>query len=191
MIKAGLAAVMLVMGSAANATLYSATFSGAAERPTPVVSEGKGFGTLRVLGDSIRVEVTFSDLGSGLRDGHIHAVAGPEASAPVAIGFPDLTPLLGSTSGVYSALIDLTLASTYRPAFITANGGTVEGAQARLLAALDSGEAYFNLHTVNFPGGEIRGNLTAVPEPASWAMMVMGFGLAGAVMRRRVAPSAA
>ena len=26
---------------------------------------------------------------------------------------------------------------------------------------------------------------TAVPEPATWAMMIMGFGLAGAAMRRR------
>jgi hypothetical protein len=29
------------------------------------------------------------------------------------------------------------------------------------------------------------GNLTAVPEPATWAMMIMGFGLVGGVMRRR------
>jgi hypothetical protein len=34
----------------------------------------------------------------------------------------------------------------------------------------------------NFNG---TGNLTAVPEPATWAMMIMGFGLVGGVMRRR------
>lgn len=28
-------------------------------------------------------------------------------------------------------------------------------------------------------------NFTAVPEPATWAMMIVGFGLAGAAMRRR------
>jgi len=33
------------------------------------------------------------------------------------------------------------------------------------------------------PGG--NNSTTAVPEPASWALMVMGFGLAGAAMRRR------
>jgi hypothetical protein len=27
----------------------------------------------------------------------------------------------------------------------------------------------------------------AVPEPATWAMMIMGFGLVGAAMRRRTA----
>jgi len=34
--------------------------------------------------------------------------------------------------------------------------------------------------------GQIRlGPLTAVPEPATWAMMIMGFGGLGALMRRR------
>ena len=33
-------------------------------------------------------------------------------------------------------------------------------------------------------GGGDDSNLPAVPEPASWAMMVAGFGLAGAAMRR-------
>lgn len=189
-IKHFLAATMFFAASAANATLYSATFSGAAERPLPVVSAGTGFGTLRILGDSIQIDISYSGLGSGLRDGHLHAVGGPELSAIVAIGFPNLTPLLGTTSGVYSALIDLTQMATYRAAFIMASGGTVAGAQARFLAALDTDEVYFNLHTVNFPAGEIRGNITAVPEPASWAMMVLGFGLAGVALRRRVAIAA-
>jgi hypothetical protein len=30
-------------------------------------------------------------------------------------------------------------------------------------------------------------DVTAVPEPASWAMMIVGFGLVGAVSRRRQA----
>lgn len=37
-------------------------------------------------------------------------------------------------------------------------------------------------------GGSYSGNLglgAAVPEPASWAMMIAGFGLVGAAMRRR------
>ena len=35
------------------------------------------------------------------------------------------------------------------------------------------------------PGGEIRGFLTAVPEPASWAMMIAGLAMVGGTMRRR------
>lgn len=34
-------------------------------------------------------------------------------------------------------------------------------------------------------GGAFRVTITAVPEPASWAMMIAGFGLAGAAMRRK------
>ncbi|WP_068877503.1 PEPxxWA-CTERM sorting domain-containing protein, partial [Phenylobacterium sp. CCH9-H3] len=34
--------------------------------------------------------------------------------------------------------------------------------------------------------GQLRlGDITAVPEPSTWAMMIMGFGFAGALMRRR------
>ncbi|NJC09655.1 PEPxxWA-CTERM sorting domain-containing protein [Polymorphobacter fuscus] len=43
-----------------------------------------------------------------------------------------------------------------------------------------------NLYGIRFntdPGASIR--IAAVPEPASWAMMIVGFGLSGAAMRRR------
>jgi hypothetical protein len=33
--------------------------------------------------------------------------------------------------------------------------------------------------------------ITAVPEPAAWALMICGFGLAGATLRRRIARAAA
>ena len=42
------------------------------------------------------------------------------------------------------------------------------------MAALASNKAYLNIHTNVYPGGEIRGFLTAVPEPATWMMMMMG-----------------
>ena len=35
------------------------------------------------------------------------------------------------------------------------------------------------------PGDIAQGSDTAVPEPAAWAMMLAGFGLVGAAMRRR------
>ena len=36
----------------------------------------------------------------------------------------------------------------------------------------------------------VQGNIGAVPESATWAMMITGFGLVGGMMRRRVAKSA-
>ncbi|MBN8807380.1 MAG: PEP-CTERM sorting domain-containing protein [Sphingomonas sp.] len=45
------------------------------------------------------------------------------------------------------------------------------------------------LYTLNFGAGNGTFNstaqLTAVPEPATWGMMIMGFGLMGAALRSR------
>jgi hypothetical protein len=37
----------------------------------------------------------------------------------------------------------------------------------------------------SFEFDNLAGTLVAVPEPTSWALMIMGFGMAGAVLRRR------
>ena len=67
------------------------------------------------------------------------------------------------------------------------NEGNVFGTGATLsltLAGIQSVRFYSNGATVGFDNFEF-GTLTAVPEPASWAMMIAGFGLAGAAARRR------
>lgn len=66
------------------------------------------------------------------------------------------------------------------------NVATVAGAQAAFITGLLNGQAYFNIHTTQFPSGEIRGQLQAVPEPA--ALLLMGTGLIEAVgvIRRRL-----
>jgi hypothetical protein len=95
-------------------------------------------------------------------------------------GFP-----LGVTSGTYDMTFDLTDPITYNPAFVAANGGTVEGAEAALLAGLAAGEAYLNIHTTVVPGGEIRGFLHAVPEPSGLVLAAVGGGFVLAALRRR------
>jgi hypothetical protein len=70
---------------------------------------------------------------------------------------------------------------------VTAENNSVPQAEAALIAAIEAGTAYLNIHTTAFPGGEIRGILAlaaAVPEPASLALF--GSALLGfALMRRR------
>ena len=52
----------------------------------------------------------------------------------------------------------LNLAS-YNPTFVAANGGTAASAAKALLAGIQAGQAYLNIHSMMFPGGEIRGFL--------------------------------
>jgi hypothetical protein len=186
----GLAAA-LVGASAAQAGIfiYTANLSGPAESPANN-SPGTGTSTVTIDTDAhtMRVQATFSGLLGTTTASHIHAptalpVTGTASVAtqlPSFSGFP-----LGVTSGTYDNLFDLLTASTYNPSFVTANGGTVAGAEAALLSALAQGRAYLNIHSSQFGGGEIRGFLIGVPEPASWAMMLLGFGAIGLAIRRR------
>ena len=71
-----------------------------------------------------------------------------------------------------------------------------DGLGARSRFGGTAADAFFTLTTKNNPDGVPGGSNTAVytlgsatvpavPEPATWAMMVGGFGLLGATMRRR------
>jgi hypothetical protein len=184
-------AAALACASAAQAatTVYTATLSGPAESP-PNASAGTGTSTVTIddVANTMLVEVNFSGLTGTTTASHIHATtalgftgtAGVATQVPTFSGFP-----LGVTSGTYSNLFDLLTAATYNPSFVTANGGTAAGAESALLSAIGSGRAYLNIHTTAFPGGEIRGFLVAVPEPATWGMMLLGFGAIGLAFRRR------
>ena len=84
----------------------------------------------------------------------------------------------------------MTLASSYNAAFITASGGTTAGAFAALLAGLNAGQAYFNIHTNIFQGGEIRGFLQETPLPAAlplFATILAGGGLIAWRRKRKAA----
>ena len=118
---------------------------------------------------------------------HIHCCAplgtnvGVATTVPAFPGFP-----LGVTQGVYlSPVFDLTQSTIYNPAFVTLEGGLSQ-AEAALIAGIEGGMTYFNIHTTTNPGGEIRGQLEplgSVPEPTT--LLLWGSTMAGLALARR------
>lgn len=168
---------------------YTSALAGANENP-PAASPGTGSTTVTIdtATHTLHVVSNFSGLTSNTVASHIHCCAVPPTNAGVAtttpsfVGFP-----LGVTSGSMDQTYDTTLAGSWNPAFITAHGGTPATAEAALAAGLAAGQAYLNIHTVNFPGGELRGNLAlqvvllppiATPALSDWAMGFLALLLA-------------
>jgi len=176
--------------SSATIFSYEAFLDGPSESP-PNASPATGLAEVDYNDalHTLHVNISFSGLLGTTTASHIHAptatagsgTAGVATTTPYFAGFP-----IGVTSGTYDNTLDLTQASSYNPSYVTANGGTTAGAESALAAALAADEAYLNIHSTVFPGGEIRGFLIAVPEPCSFALAIGAtFGLALVSRARR------
>jgi len=189
----GALAAILVLGCAQSALavpyLFRTILSGPNESP-PNASLGTGVADVVFDPDplvhTMQVHVDFSGLTGMTTASHIHCctplpltgTAGVATTTPTFAGFP-----LGVTSGTYDNTLDMLLASSYNPSFVTAHGGTTAQAEADLLAAMLLGETYLNIHSTFVGTGEIRGFLVFVPEPVT--LSVFGAGLAGVALLRR------
>ena len=170
---------------------YRAVSSGPGESP-PNASPGSSIGSFQLDGTMLRADIPFTDLTTGTVAAHIHcctaeSLAGTAGVAIPLFGFPS-----GVTAGNYSQTFDLMDAAVYDPNFLSAFGGTAAGASAALLDALGDNTAYLNIHTSQYPGGEIRGFMVAapIPEPGSWAMLGVGLLGVGMMARRRIGQQA-
>jgi hypothetical protein len=116
---------------------FPATLTGG-QQSTPVSTSATGTGVvvLNSAGDQITVSLNYSGLSSAASAGHIHGPAAIGADAGVLFDFS------GSVSGTSGSVSGQTFAinSTHR-------------------GQLEAGLFYFNIHTGNFGGGEIRGQI--------------------------------
>jgi len=174
----------------ARATIfqYVVTLNGA---NAGTASLGTGSGTVNYdnVAHSLQLQVNFSGLTGTTTASHIHSptltpftgTASVATTTPSFTGFP-----LGVTSGSFSSTLDLTLASSWNPSYVTANGGTTAGAEAAFASQIAAGRGYWNIHSSFAGGGEINGFITAIPEPSSLALGGLGFvGIAARAWRRR------
>ncbi len=199
--------IILFASAAAHAdTLLFANLTTTQEPPpvNPTLSDGitprpVSFGTATFVLNDARTQMTFTatifniditgsqtaDLNDNLTNAHIHASSNPSftppATAGVVWGFfgnpfnnnnPNdgtVTPFVTGVGGVFTGTWNLT----------EGNSTTLALQVGNILA----GRSYINFHTVQFGGGEIRGAITAVPEPAT--MLLLATGLVGVAAKVR------
>jgi hypothetical protein len=176
------AAVFLGLVPAAASAIsipFTATLNGAQEVPardTPAIGSATGL----LTGDPGAYALTYTVTYSGLTGpiaapfAHIHNAAfGSNGPIVHDLDGASLPPIAGSTSGVITG--DWLSSDATRP--------LTDALVTQFLA----GNLYFNIHTVPFPGGEIRGQLSAVPEPSSALLALIGAVALGFALRKRQA----
>jgi hypothetical protein len=175
------ACILMVAGVVSAATVYTATLDQSQEvPPTGVTATGSGMATLDDTETMLMVSLTWVGLTGAPGAAHIHCCPGPGVNATVAIDFvPAGFP---TAPGVFTGTFDLTDAASYGSGFLSLFS-SVDEARVAVVNGLNSNQAYFNIHTAAFPSGEIRGDITVVPEPST--VLLMGAGLAGVLLLRR------
>jgi hypothetical protein len=137
----------------ASAQTLAANLNGGEE--TPILNTG-AVGTAEVIVDAASQEVTVTlrvfNIPTPTTAGHIHI--GPAGIAgPVVINFPEA--LVGRTGD---------FAMTFRagPNQFVARPAIGINTMQDAIQAIVNGNSYVNIHTQQFPAGEIRGQLTVV-----------------------------
>jgi CHRD domain len=131
---------------------FSASLSGDNEVP-PINSAGTGNFEMTIQPGAITFSLTFSDLSSPLAVAHLHFAPSkvPGGVMIFLCGGGNQPACPAATSGTITGTI--TAANVTGPT----TQGIVPGNLDAALEAVRNDLSYANMHTMNFPGGEIRG----------------------------------
>ena len=150
---ASMFAIAFALATDASAQTLTANLNGGEE--TPILNTG-AVGTAEVIVDAANQEVTVTlrvfNIPTPTTAGHIHI--GPVGiSGPVVINFPEA--LVGRTGD---------FAMTFRagPNQFVARPAIGINTMEDAIQAILNGNSYVNIHTQQFPAGEIRGQLAVV-----------------------------
>jgi hypothetical protein len=184
------AVLALASADAGAASVFVSVLGGEHERPDAVLTGGAGSATGMLSGNAgsfvFSYTLNYGGLGSDAVAGHIHySILPPGASpldqiGPVVHGLDADFGLLGS---------DGTISGEWR------YDDAALPLTSALVDSLLDGELYFNIHSVAFGDGEIRGQIqpvggddgngTAIPLPPALLIGLVGLGAAGIAMRLR------
>lgn len=145
----------LLCSTPARATIYSfeANLDGLQE-VAPNASPAFGLAELTLDDSNGLVSITtgtYQDLLGGASAVTLNGLANPGTNAAVLFSLTLDTP--GAASGTFSG------------------GGTLSGGD---ITGMISEQTYINIRSAVYPSGEIRGQLLAVPEPASLTLGALG-----------------
>jgi Fe2+ transport system protein FeoA len=158
-------------------TIYEATLSGVQEVPS-VMTMGAGDVRAELTGDNLAISGNYDNLSSKITMAHIHIGKAGE-NGPVLFGL-NLSLNEDSTSGSFESADNL----------FTLTEGQID--------TLKMGGYYVNIHTENFPAGELRGQVmmqgdqkyytvlsskNAIPGNNSDAMGALSFSLDGMMLQ--------
>ena len=160
-----LAALLALTQPVMAADNFGARLRGLEEVPSiSTFAQGFFLGTLNASGTAMDYTIVYFDLQGAVQQSHIH-IAQPGVNGNIVLFFcTNLTPPAGvptppacpSGPGINSVSGTLTAANV----IVQNSQGIAAGEFGEVIRAMRAGHSYANVHTDQFTGGEIRGQVT-------------------------------